>query len=241
MGTRRIAAIFDVDGTLIAGTSLERLFFKFLWRYGELDRRDFARIFACVLGAAFGALATGRAVPRANKAYLFGKDACHLRRLAQDCFEQEVARRLLPGAVERLRWHQRAGHCIVLLSGTLDLLLEPLAEHLGVYARVGTEVEVAGRCFTGRITGPHPFGAAKAECLMAMNRAGVFDLAHSFAYADHYADRYLLAAVGHPVAANPDRRLRRVAERRGWMIEDFTATTRRPIADCEWWLPGEQS
>ncbi len=146
-----------------------------------------------------------------------------MERLARDCFEQEITRRLLPGALARLRWHQRAGHCVVLLSGTLDLLLAPLAEHLGVHARIGTELEVANQRLTGRIIGLHPFGAAKAECLAAMNRAGAFDLTRSFAYADHYADRHLLAAVGHPVAANPDRRLRHLAERHGWMIEDFTA------------------
>jgi HAD superfamily hydrolase (TIGR01490 family) len=218
MTTRRIAAVFDVDGTLISHDSLERIFLKFLWRYGELRLQDLAHL----AGGAFDALAAGRPALKANKAYLRGKDVNHLRRLGRDCFEQEVARRLLPGAVGRLRWHQRAGHCVLLLSGTLNLLLEPLAEHLGVHARLGTELEVAGQRFSGRIAGAHPYGAAKAECLAAMNRAGAFDLAHSFAYADHYADRYLLAAVGHPVAANPDRRLRRTAERQGWMIEDFT-------------------
>lgn len=219
MNTKRIAAVFDVDGTLIAKDSLERIFIRFLWRYGELHASDLARL----AGGAVSALATGRSPLKANKAYLRGKQVNRIERLARDCFDQEIARRLLPSAMARLRWHQRAGHCVVLLSGTLDLLLAPLAEHLGVYARVGTEIEVADQCLTGRIAGLHPFGAAKAECLTAMNRAGAFDLARSFAYADHYADRHLLAAVGHPVAANPDRRLRRLAERHGWMIEDFTA------------------
>lgn len=219
MNTKRIAAVFDVDGTLIANDSLERIFVRFLWRYGELRASDLARL----AGGAISALAAGHSPLKANKAYLRGKQANHLERLAWDCFKQEIERRLLPGAIARLRWHQRAGHCVVLLSGTLDLLLAPLAEHLGVHARVGTEIEVADHCLTGRIAGLHPFGAAKAECLTAMNRAGAFDLARSFAYADHYADRYLLATVGHPVAVNPDRRLRRLAERQGWMIEDFTA------------------
>jgi putative phosphoserine phosphatase/1-acylglycerol-3-phosphate O-acyltransferase len=211
----RIAAIFDVDGTLIRRDSLERIFLKFLWRYGELDIRDFARLAAA-------ALVAGGSAWRSQKAYLKGKDATHLRRLARDCFEQEIVRRLLPGAIERVRWHQRVGHSVILLSGTLDVLLAPLAEHLGVTARVGTELEVAGRCLTGRVAGVHPFGAAKAECLQAMNRTGVFDLTRSFAYGDRYADRYLLAAVGHPIAANADCRLRRIAERHGWLIEDFT-------------------
>jgi putative phosphoserine phosphatase/1-acylglycerol-3-phosphate O-acyltransferase len=225
MRATRIAAIFDVDGTLIANDSLERIFIKFLWRSGELGARDITRL----ASGAIRALAEGHSPLKANKAYLRGKPANRVERLARDCFAQEIARRLLPSALERLRWHQRAGHGVILLSGTLDLLLTPLAEYLGVHARIGAELEVADGCLTGRLVGRHPFGAAKAASLMARNSAGAFDLARSFAYADHYADRYLLAAVGHPIAANPDRRLRRLAEGRGWMIEDFTAADRELI------------
>src|SRR6185295_14377940 len=114
MNTKRIAAVFDVDGTLIANDSLERIFIRFLWRYGELRASDFARL----AGGAWSALSAGRSPLKANKAYLRGKQAQRIGRLARDCFEQELARRLLPRAVARLRWHQQAGHCVVLLSGT---------------------------------------------------------------------------------------------------------------------------
>jgi HAD superfamily hydrolase (TIGR01490 family) len=217
MDNGRIAAIFDVDGTLIAGDSLERIFFRFLWRRGELSWRDLL----CFGVNAVDALLTGRSPFKANKAYLRSKNASRIRRLARECFELEIVRRLLPGALDRLRWHQSSGHFPILLSGTLDLLLEPLAEYLGVSARVGTELETEGRLFTGRIAGMHPFGEAKAESVRLMNGLGVFNLKRSFAYADSYADRYMLAQLGYPVATNADARLRRLAEKRGWMIEDF--------------------
>jgi HAD superfamily hydrolase (TIGR01490 family) len=215
MENGRIAAIFDVDGTLIAGDSLERIFIKFLWRRGELNWRDLF----CFGVNALDALLTGRSPFKANKAYLRRKNASRIRRLARECFELEIVRRLLPGAIDRLRWHQSSGHFPILLSGTLDLLLEPLAEYLGVSARIGTELETEGRIFTGRIAGMHPFGEAKAESVRLMN--GLFNLNRSFAYADSYADRYMLAQLGYPVAANADPRLRRLAEKRGWLIEDF--------------------
>jgi HAD superfamily hydrolase (TIGR01490 family) len=217
MNNQRIAAIFDVDGTLIAGATLERIFIRFLRRRGELGWREMVRW----LGAAAKAGATGRLRLKAIKAYLRGKESMRLRRLARECFENEVEPRLSPKAVNRLRWHQSAGHLVILLSGTLDLLLEPLAERLGVQERVGSKLEVEGRRFTGRISGAHPFGVTKAECLVAINRANRFDLKRSFAYADSFADRHLLAMVGHPVATNADAELRKIAESRGWMIEEF--------------------
>jgi putative phosphoserine phosphatase/1-acylglycerol-3-phosphate O-acyltransferase len=217
MSNTRIAAIFDVDGTLVAGDSLERIFFRFLWRRGELGRRD---LFRCVAGG-LSAAAARRSPLRANKYYLCGKDAAQIRRLARKCFEVEIAPRLLTPAIDRLRWHQSGGHFVILLSGTLDLLLEPLAEHLGVSARIGTALDVEGRLLTGRIAGLHPYGEAKAECLTAMNRVGLFNAKRSFAYADAYSDRHLLACVGNPVATNADSRLRLLAGKRGWMVEDF--------------------
>jgi HAD superfamily hydrolase (TIGR01490 family) len=217
MNNKHIAAIFDVDGTLIASPTTERIFIGFLLRRGELGWREMIYW----LGAAAKAAATGCLRLKAIKAYLRGKDSTHLRRLARECVESEIEPRLSPEAVNRLRWHQSAGHFVVLLSGTLDLLLEPLAERLGVYARVGSDLEVEDRRFTGRIAGAHPFGATKAKCLVTINRANRFDLKRSFAYADSFADRHLLAMVGHPVATNADPALRKIAESRGWMIEEF--------------------
>ncbi|HEU0175299.1 MAG TPA: HAD-IB family hydrolase [Blastocatellia bacterium] len=217
MKYQRIVAIFDVDGTLIAGATLERIFIGFLRRRGEFGWREMISW----LGAAAKAAATGSLRLKAIKAYLRGKDSTHLRRLARECVERDIEPRLSPEAVNRLRWHQSAGHLVILLSGTLDLLLEPLAERLGVYARVGSELEIENMRFTGRIAGARPFGLTKAECLATINRANRFNLKRSFAYADSFADRHLLAMVGHPVATNADMALRKVAESRGWMIEEF--------------------
>jgi HAD superfamily hydrolase (TIGR01490 family) len=216
----RIAAIFDVDGTLVAGATLERIFIGFLWRRGDLGWLDLLRW----IGGTAEAFAAGRSPLKANKTYLRGKDAARIRRLARECFETEIEPRLSQQAINRLRWHQSAGHFVILLSGTLDLLLEPLAEHLGVCARVGTELEVGERRFTGRISGLHPFDKTKAECLSVMSRVGMFDLKRSFAYADSYADRHLLAMVGNPVATNADAALRKIAESKGWMTEEFSGS-----------------
>lgn len=217
MNPKPIAAIFDVDGTLLSGASMEVRFLQYLWRYGELRASDITRL----AGGIFQAAAQGRSVIRSNKAYLQNKPFDHFRRLAQDCFDQHIRHHLLPKAIERVRWHQQQEHCVVLVSGTLDLLLEPLAQHLNACSRIGTKIETDGNALLGKIAGEHPYAKAKVSTLLALNQFRNFDLAKSFAYGNHFTDRYLLGVVGHPVATNPDYRLRGFAAKQGWMIEEF--------------------
>lgn len=218
MNKKSIAAIFDVDGTLLAGASMEMRFLKYLWRYGELRASDITRLAA----GTFRTALEGRSVLGANKAYLSGKSIRHYRRLAQDCFDQQIKHHLLPKAVARVRWHQQQGHVVVLLSGSLDLLVEPLAQYLKAPSHLGTRIQNDGGKLLGRIAGEHPYAKAKVTSLLALDQVHNFDLARSFAYGNHHTDRHVLGLVGNPVATNPDRRLRKVAIKHGWLIEEFT-------------------
>ncbi len=220
MNRTKIAAVFDVDGTLIAGASLERTFISFLVRNRELRPAELARFIGGTL----------EGIPWvANKSYLRGKDRQRLSNLAQVCLEEEIEPRLLPAALARLRWHQASGHEVALLSGTLDLLLAPLADMLGVRAASGTNLETASQQLTGRIVGGHPFGEGKVERLRELRRRFEFEPQNSFAYANQYSDRHVLEKVGNPVAANPDRELHQLAIARGWMIEDFASGVLSPV------------
>lgn len=225
MSEKHLAAIFDVDGTLITGDSLERIFIRYLWRYGEIGWRDLARTFANGASEIITQPKSLHQVIASGKTYLRDKQADRIRRIAADCFEQQIKLRLLPAAIARLKWHQECGHQVMLLSGTLEMLIEPLAASLGVTNFAATSIQTRENLLTGQINGLHVYGADKLNCLhkaLSKPESGIIDLSRSFAYGNSYADRYLLAATGNPVAANPDRRLRRFAEKRGWMIEDFT-------------------
>lgn len=224
MNNAKTAAVFDVDGTLVTGASLERTFVKFLVRHGELRSPELARF---MRGALDGITWV------ANKSYLRGKDQHRLTVLARSCFDREIESRLLPAALMRLRWHQASGHEVALISGTLDLLLAPLADRLGVRAVSGTNLETAAQQYTGRIVGTHPFGEGKVARLRELRRKFGFDPQVSFAYANHYSDRHLLEKIGCPIATNPDRRLRQLAVTRGWMIEDFATGPPLPPRDLE--------
>jgi HAD superfamily hydrolase (TIGR01490 family) len=127
--------------------------------------------------------------------------------------------RLFPEALEKLDEHRAQGHRIVLVSGGIEPVLRPLADALGVDALLATRPEVNGTHFTGRLIDGPLNGERKAQGMRELSETLGVDLDRSYAYGDSYADREFLETVGNPVAVNPDRRLRKLAQRRGWPIQ----------------------
>jgi HAD superfamily phosphoserine phosphatase-like hydrolase len=130
--------------------------------------------------------------------------------------------------VERVAWHARQGHAIVLVSGTLEPLASAAALALvlrlavnGITSSIGvcaTRLEEAGGKWTGRVLGEAMFGETKARAVKKLAEEMQLDLSQSYAYGDGANDRWLLAAVGKPAAVNPSRKLARIAREQGWPV-----------------------
>jgi phosphoserine phosphatase len=121
--------------------------------------------------------------------------------------------------------HRASGRQIYIVSSSPEEVVRPLARHFGVSGVIATRAEVGP---DGRYTGELEFycyGAEKANAVRETARRAGIDLAGSYAYSDSITDMPMLESVGHPVAVNPDRELRRAAEERGWKVRDF----RRPV------------
>jgi fatty acyl-CoA reductase len=124
-----------------------------------------------------------------------------------------------PAGLRRVREHRALGHRTLLITGALDVVVEPLRPLFDdiVCSRLG---ERAGR-FDGELLDSPPTGEARA-LLMAdyASRHGLV-LEEAVAYADSASDLPMLEAAGHPVAVNPETRLAAIARRRGWHIEHW--------------------
>ena len=109
-----------------------------------------------------------------------------------------------------------------IVSATLQEIVEHIADDLGFDGSVGSTCEIVDGVYTGRsLRAVH--GEGKAQAVRELAAAEGLDLAACTAYSDSYSDVPFLEAVGHPVAANPDRKLRRLAHDRGWPVLDFAA------------------
>ncbi len=210
--------VFDVDGTLLPGTSCERLFFKHLLHEKIIRLRNL--ISFGIRGLAL--MPKGHAYAlKANKGYLRGFSPDYIAGIGREFFNDQVLKKISAIGISRIEEHHRNGNTVMLLSGMPEFLLRNFSEHLRVDEQIGSTLEVNADKFTGRTIGPFPLAEGKIEVLRPLLEKYHLDWSDLTAYADHRLDRYLLEKVGHPVAVNPRDDLRRIAENNGWPIESF--------------------
>jgi HAD superfamily hydrolase (TIGR01490 family) len=216
-----VAAIFDVDGTLIDSNVVSH--------YAWLKMRELPAALRPLWAATFAARVPYYwALDKISRAHFNrafyknyrGWKPARARKLGEDSFSGYVLKRLYPEAIATLRAHKAAGHRVVLLSGALDFILEPfedLADDV-LTARLEEENGV----YTGELSGAPVAGEARARMLASFARRRKLDLSHSYAYADSISDLPMLEAVGNPVVVNPDRRLQKAAKERGWQVKNWS-------------------
>jgi HAD superfamily hydrolase (TIGR01490 family) len=230
-GRDDVLAVFDVDGTLVETNVVE----YFLWmrlRAQPID--EWPRFMAQMLREAPRWLYLERR-SRAEFQRSFyreydGLDYEVMKKLGREALDAVTLRRIYPEGMRRIREHKRAGHRVLLLTGALDVVVEPLAELLDVEVDCAHLLTKDGR-LTGDLQSPPPAGEARGTLLEEYASRNGIVLSESFAYADSLSDLGMLELVGTPVAVNPDARLSHVAGQRGWRIE------RWKMAPGNWRLP----
>jgi HAD superfamily hydrolase (TIGR01490 family) len=207
-------AIFDIDGTLVEG-STERRFWRYLLKRGHQGPRQ---VLAYLLfWLRYWPVFKGETAKK-NKAYLYKLDTARVRGLAERFVAEEIVPRLYSPAVQRLQNHLRRGDTVVLISGTLEPIARALANALSVeHVRATVCRERDGRYLAGppKI---HPFGAVKLGLAEQFAAEMGVELRDASAYGDSQHDLALLEAVGNPVAVLPDRPLLATATGNRWLI-----------------------
>jgi HAD superfamily hydrolase (TIGR01490 family) len=207
-------AIFDIDGTLIGG-STERRFWRYLVRQGRQGPRQILEY--CVFWLRFHSV-YGAETPKKNKAYLAGLAVAEVESLATRFVTTEILPQLYPPAVARLAQHLRRGDTVVLISGTLEPIARALATALGVAHVRATVCRQRDGVYLASPPEVHPFAAAKLALAAEFAAQLGADLRHASAYGDSSHDLALLEAVGNPVAVRPDGPLLATARGNRWDI-----------------------
>ena len=215
------AAFFDLDKTIIAGSSA-LAFSRPFRRQGLITRRAVLRSgYAQLLIMLSGAdAATMDALRRRITALCTGWEVAQIQAIVAETLHEIVEPLVYAEATELIAEHRAAGDEVVVLSASGLEVVAPIAALVGADRCIATRRAVRDGRYTGEIE-LYLYGQQKAQAARDVAAAQGYRLADCRAYSDSITDLPLLEAVGHPTAINPDRALRRIAEERGWPILTF--------------------
>ncbi|MFJ4143278.1 HAD family hydrolase [Pseudomonas sp. NPDC089734] len=210
-------ALFDLDNTLLGGDS-DHAWGDYLCERGILDpvayktRNDafYDDYLAGTLNLTDYLNFSLEILGRTERAQL---DEWH-RDFMRDCIEPIV----LPKALELIARHRDAGDKLVVITATNRFVTGPIVARLGIDTLLATECEQVDGRYSGRTTGIPCFREGKVTRLNDWLEENAFSLEDSYFYSDSMNDLPLLEQVTHPVAVDPDPKLRAEAEKRGWPV-----------------------
>ena len=217
MSPSNIGAFFDFDETLLDIES-SRLGFRYLW-----ERRL----------VSFGFILKVLTLNFFYKRHWLSDEKMAMmlirfyrNRLLED-FQQGAAAfyqdhlkpHLAPNIHARVNEHRRQGHRLILISGSVRYMLEPVAEDLRFDHLLCTDLEIGDDgLLTGRAKGPICLNSNKRILAEMLARKVNIDLASSYAYGNHQSDLPLLELIGHPHVVEPTDPLKKVALAKKWPI-----------------------
>ena len=227
-GKSRAAAFFDLDKTLMAGSS-GMVFARVASSHGLVTRRQLAR--------------WGRDHLRYRLRGSTDEETKELLKVARETFEGVPAReihrmgpevlagilpRIYPQMLDEVHRHQDEGRATFIVSAAGNDMVRQLADVLNMEGGIGTSYEVGpdGK-YTGALEGPFVYGKGKVEAMRRFADEHGIDLDSSYAYSDSASDMPMLRATGNPVVVNPDQPLLEVAKAEGWRVMRFERLGRK--------------
>ncbi len=214
-----IAALFDFDGTIIAGYSATAMLWEKIKRR-EMTAEEVVETINVIAQYSTGTMGFSGLMTGAAK-FMKGVTEDSYFEFGEELYEKYIARKVYPEARALIEAHRAKGHTIAIVSSATIYQIEPTARDLDIEHVLCSQYEVENGEFTGNIIRPLCFGEGKV--IAAENLAADYglDLDQSYFYSDSYDDIELLERVGKPRPLNPNTKLREAARENDWPLEKY--------------------
>ena len=219
---KKTVAFFDVDGTLLKSTivhyyiwirsaKVPRLL-RLVWLVGFLPKIAYYLILDRISRTRF------------NQVFYRnyrGMDTAEVKVLSVEMFETYLRPKIFSEAASEIQEYQQQGMMTVLVTGSLDFIVQPVADYLSVDVILAPQLREQGGRFTGELTTPPLIGERKAEVMREFATQHEISLKDCYAYGDSQSDLPMLECVGNPVVVNPGKALRQKALDSGWELHEW--------------------
>ncbi len=216
------AAFYDLEGTLVSTNLVHTLAFyakrqQGLWQTAKKSVGTLARLPLFGVAELYSRNVFNEVFFRSYEG--FSQD--RLRYFSDELFEEVLKPAIYPGTQDLIAAGKKIGQRQVVITGALDFTIERLMDHLGMDDFKANHMEFVNGYSTGRIIPPVMASATKAMWIREYAEREGLNLSDSYAYSDSISDLPMLSIVGHPVAVNPDMRLKQTATQHDWPILDL--------------------
>ena len=219
---KKTVAFFDVDGTLLKSTIVHYYIYlrsarmpfplKYLWLIAFLPKTVYYLILDSISRTRFN---------RVFYRNYHGMAVAEVKALSAEMFETSVRPKIFAEAVSQIQEHKEQGTTVVLVTGSLDFIVQPIADYLGVDTVLAPQLREENGRFTGELTTVPLIGAEKAKAVQNYADQHEISLEESYAYGDSGSDLPMLECVGNPVAVNPSKKFRQKALESGWEMHEW--------------------
>jgi HAD superfamily hydrolase (TIGR01490 family) len=146
-----------------------------------------------------------------------------LKPLVESFADKQLRTNIRPGALRAIARDKSEGRRLVLATASYRLYADAIAARLDFDDVIGTNSIIGlDERVHARIAGENCYGPAKLRMIADwLEASGLKQHGHVRFYSDHVSDRPAFEWSDEPVAVNPHSKLRRLAEERGWAVEDW--------------------
>lgn len=214
-----IGALFDFDGTIIAGYSATAMLWEKIKRR-EMSAEELVETANVMAQYSMGNMGFSGLMSSASK-LMKGVSEDSYFEFGEELYEKHIARKVYPESRALIEAHIAKGHTVAIVSSATIYQIEPTARDLNIEHVLCSQYEVENGEFTGEIIRPLCFGEGKVMAAEKLAKEMKLDLNKSYFYSDSYDDIELLEHVGKPRPLNPNSKLTEVAKERGWPLQKF--------------------
>ena len=220
MTLQKKAAFFDMDNTLINGSS-SFYFFRDLMSDGSVKFRNLIKLGFDHINFIRNKTEDSQAMATAITQILTFVRNKRQDELLERChqFTQALIRKkAFPKMLYRIEEHHGMGHDTWIISAAPKEITSQIALHLKMTGAFGTVGEVKNGCYTGKLESEPMHGPVKAQTVKKLAASRNYQLQECFAYSDSINDLPLLASVGNPVVVNANKQLVTIAQKNSWKV-----------------------
>jgi len=201
--TSNRAAFFDVDNTLVRGSTLYFLG-RGMYQRGFFTKADISRFVVANLRFRMTGTEKKEVIEKFQNAatdFIGGHKVEEIKKVGEEIYDEFVSPKLWQGTFEIAKSHLDRGEEVWLVTAAPQDMADIIAQRLGLTGALGSKASIKNGVYTGELEGKLLHGIEKAKAIQKLSA--------------------LLQAVGHPCAINPDAILRIRALAEGWPIHDF--------------------